>query len=270
MTIARSFTATPLVFTEYWRFCSRPKCEIPSLRGYVDKRSVPHILVVGLCTIVLPSAATSSTRTFPGTFHRRTPRHARSLSSAPARQVVDHGLNPDDAFEHHDPTRSGLVTETIFRRNLADAFRMPFTQDQVDALVERYRMLKTKVNVACLPQFEWPGRLFPWRFAKRKPPRRVPKTTDVLPAAPSNLGSGAGCLNRSASDSCAITSGPLPVMADLRDPLPAYHVFHLRTEVVGFPTRKMRNAGSSTTHLSRQVVIMILNRRFGRGGQRDS
>lgn len=38
----------------------------------------------------------------------------------------------------YDPTRSGLVTEAVFRRCLRDAFRMPFTEEELTALTERY------------------------------------------------------------------------------------------------------------------------------------
>lgn len=46
----------------------------------------------------------------------------------------------------YDPTRSGAVTEPVFRRGLSDAFRMPFNDDQLDTLSQRYRQEPKKVS----------------------------------------------------------------------------------------------------------------------------
>lgn len=46
----------------------------------------------------------------------------------------------------YDPTRSGTVTEAVFRRGLSDAFRMPFDEAQLATLTERYRHSADKVS----------------------------------------------------------------------------------------------------------------------------
>jgi len=60
--------------------------------------------------------------------------------------VVYHRLSPEDAYAPYDPTRSGAVTEHVFRRGLSDAFRMPFDNAQLDALAQRYRQGQNKVT----------------------------------------------------------------------------------------------------------------------------
>lgn len=62
-------------------------------------------------------------------------------------QVVYHRLIPEDAFKPYDPTRSGSVTEPVFRRGLSDAFRMPFNDDQLETLSQRYRNGGNKVRI---------------------------------------------------------------------------------------------------------------------------
>lgn len=57
-----------------------------------------------------------------------------------------HRLIPEDAFMPYDPTRSGTVTEGVFRRGLSDAFRMPFNDAQLDTLSQRYRHGGNKVS----------------------------------------------------------------------------------------------------------------------------
>lgn len=57
-----------------------------------------------------------------------------------------HRLIPEDAFMPYDPTRSGTVTEGVFRRGLSDAFRMPFDDAQLDTLSQRYRHGGNKVS----------------------------------------------------------------------------------------------------------------------------
>lgn len=54
----------------------------------------------------------------------------------------------------YDPTRSGTVAEPVFRRGLSDAFRMPFSDAQLETLSQRYRHSETKAsqNIARLAQ----------------------------------------------------------------------------------------------------------------------
>lgn len=60
-------------------------------------------------------------------------------------QVIYHRLIPEEAYAPYDPTRSGSVTESVFRRGLSDAFRLPFSDDQLDTLTRRYRHGGNKV-----------------------------------------------------------------------------------------------------------------------------
>ena len=53
--------------------------------------------------------------------------------------MVYHRLQPEDAYTPYDPTRSGTVTEQVFRRGLSDAYRMTFSDAQLDTLTKRYR-----------------------------------------------------------------------------------------------------------------------------------
>lgn len=55
-------------------------------------------------------------------------------------KMVYYRLEPEDAYAMYDPTHSGAVPESVFRRGLADAFRMPFTEAQLDELSDRYRV----------------------------------------------------------------------------------------------------------------------------------
>ncbi|CAN0066595.1 unnamed protein product [Ascophyllum nodosum] len=63
-----------------------------------------------------------------------------------ASKVVYHRLRPEDAYAPYDYNRSGTVTEAVFRRGLSDAFRIPFSEDQIDALAEKYKDEKDQVN----------------------------------------------------------------------------------------------------------------------------
>lgn len=54
-------------------------------------------------------------------------------------KVVYHRLTPEDAYTPYDPTRLGAVTEAVFTRGLSDAFRMPFSEAQLNSLARRYR-----------------------------------------------------------------------------------------------------------------------------------
>lgn len=57
-----------------------------------------------------------------------------------------HRLMPEDAYMPYDPTRSGSVTDAVFRRGLWDAFGMPFTDPQLETLAERYGQGEGKVS----------------------------------------------------------------------------------------------------------------------------
>lgn len=55
------------------------------------------------------------------------------------RQVSYHRLRPENVFTPHDYNHSGTVTRAVFRQGLADAFRISFSEAQLDELEERYR-----------------------------------------------------------------------------------------------------------------------------------
>eukprot|EP00903_Cladosiphon_okamuranus_P014842 g13743.t1 len=74
------------------------------------------------------------------------PKDSLPIERQMATKVVYHRLIPEDAFMPYDPTRSGTVTEPVFRRGLSDAFRMPFNDAQLDTLSKRYRHGGSKVN----------------------------------------------------------------------------------------------------------------------------
>ncbi|CAM9270699.1 unnamed protein product, partial [Ectocarpus sp. 13 AM-2016] len=74
------------------------------------------------------------------------PKDSLPIERQMASKVVYHRLIPEDSYRPYDPTRSGSVTESVFRRGLSDAFRLPFSDDQLDTLTRRYRHGGNKVS----------------------------------------------------------------------------------------------------------------------------
>ncbi|CBJ27458.1 conserved unknown protein [Ectocarpus siliculosus] len=74
------------------------------------------------------------------------PKDSLPIERKMASKVVYHRLIPEDAYAPYDPTRSGSVTESVFRRGLSDAFRLPFSDDQLDTLTRRYRHGENKIR----------------------------------------------------------------------------------------------------------------------------